>query len=116
MILGTRGVRVWARSRPTDLRKGYAGLAGLVRSEMGQDLASGDLFLFVSKQRTSAKVLLWDGTGLCIFSKRLAKGRFAAVWARPGHCEVRLTMAELALFLEGADIERITSENLKKVS
>jgi transposase len=105
MMLGTRAVRVWARTRPTDLRKGYAGLAGLVMSEMGRDLSSGDLFLFVSKQRTSAKILQWDGSGLCLYSKRLAEGRFAAVWQQAGSGEVRLTMGELALFLEGAKRE-----------
>jgi transposase len=43
---------------------------------------SGDLFLFVSKNRRRARVLYWDGTGLCVFAKRLEKGRFAAPWER----------------------------------
>ena len=96
------GVRVWARSRPTDLRKGYAGLAGLVQQELGRDLLEGDWFLFVSRNRRSAKLLRWDGTGLCLYSKRLVGRRFAAVWERAQGGRVQLTTGELALFLEGA--------------
>lgn len=75
MIFGTsRSVRVWARTTPTDLRKGYNGLYGLVKNELGRDPLSGDLHLFVNRRRTSCKILMWDGTGLCIFMKRLERG------------------------------------------
>jgi transposase len=94
-----RTVRVWAYGKPTDLRKGYNGLVGLVEKELGRDPMSGDLFLFVSGRRRGCKVLLWDGTGLCIFMKRLERGRFADLW-RDG-ASVKLTSSELALFIEG---------------
>jgi transposase len=104
MILGTsRAVRVFAYPAPTDLRKGYDGLYGLVQRGLGSDVLSGDLFLFVNRRRTSCKVLLWDGTGLCIFCKRLEQGRFAALWRNDGKV-VRLTASELALFIEGCDL------------
>ena len=106
MIAPTRSRRIFARNQPTDLRKGFAGLAGIVRSEMDHDLIDGDLFLFVSKRRTSAKILHWDGTGLCIYAKRLAKGRFAPVWERAGRGHLRLTRTELNLFLTGAKMVR----------
>jgi transposase len=101
MILGTsRAVRVFAYPRPVDLRKGYDGLYGLVQSGLKRDVLDGDLFLFVSKGRKLCKVLLWDGTGLCIFQKRLEKGCFAQLWREDGE-PVRLTASELALFIEG---------------
>jgi len=101
MILGTsRAVRVFAYPRPVDLRKGYDGLYGLVQSGLKRDVLDGDLFLFVSKGRKLCKVLLWDGTGLCIFQKRLEKGCFAKLWRDDG-ATVRLTASELALFIEG---------------
>jgi len=103
MIFGTsRAVRVWARPGPTDLRKGYNGLFGLVQTELGRDPLSGDLFLFVNRARTSCKILAWDGTGLCIFMKRLERGRFAAL-RRDGDV-VRLSASELALFIEGCTL------------
>ena len=104
MILGTsRAVRVFAYPRPTDLRKGFDGLYGLVKSGLRRDVFAGDLFLFVSRRRTTCKVLVWDGTGLCIFQKRLERGRFAPLWREDaGPTEVvPLTASELALYIEG---------------
>ena len=101
MILGTnRSVRVWACARPADLRKGYNGLYGLVKNELGRDPLSGELYLFVNRRRDSCKILAWDGTGLCIFMKRMERGRFASLW-RDGTTAVKLTPSELALFVEG---------------
>lgn len=100
MLATSRRVRVFAYPQPVDLRKGYDGLYGLVTNSMGLDVLSGDLFLFVNKPRTGCKVLVWDGTGLCIFQKRLEHGRFAALWRDDG-ATVRLTTSELALFVEG---------------
>lgn len=101
MIGTSRSVRVWACTHPVDLRKGYDGLFGLVRSSLKADPLSGDLYLFVNRNRTSCKVLLWDGTGLAIFMKRLDKGRFAALKRDGDSGPVRLTTSELALFVEG---------------
>ena len=103
MILASRRVRVFAYPRPADLRKGYDGLYGLVTTSMGQDVLGGDLYLFVNRRRDICKVLLWDGTGLCIFQKRLEQGRFAALWRDDGQI-VRLTTSELALFVEGCEL------------
>lgn len=104
MILATsRRVRVFACPRPADLRKGYDGLYGLVTTTMGGDVLSGDVFLFVNRRRDTCKVLVWDGTGLCIFQKRLERGRFAALW-RDDALAVRLTASELGLFIEGCTL------------
>jgi transposase len=104
MILGTsRVVRVFAYPEPVDLRKGYDGLFGLVKTGLGRDPLSGDLFLFLGKRRTGCKVLVWDGTGLCIFQKRLERGRFASLFRDDGK-SVQLTASELALFIEGCEL------------
>ena len=103
MITLPRTVRVWGYGQPTDLRKGYNGLVGLVQQDFGHDPMSGDLFLFVGRRRTGCKVLMWDGTGLCIFMKRLERGRFADLWSGGGKV-VRMTASELALFIEGCTL------------
>lgn len=104
MILGTtRAVRVFAYPEPVDLRKGYDGLFGLVKIGLGRDPLSGDLFLFTNKRRHACKVLVWDGTGLCIFQKRLERGRFAQLSRTDGGV-VEMTSTELALFIEGCDL------------
>ena len=104
MILGTsRAVRVYAYPEPVDLRKGYDGLFGLVKAGLGRDPLSGELYLFVNKRRRGCKVLVWDGTGLCIFQKRLERGRFASLFRDDGR-SVQLTASELALFIEGCEL------------
>lgn len=106
MIGTTRSLRVFAYAGPVDLRKGYDGLYGLVVGDLERDPLTGDCFLFVNRDRTRAKVLVWDGTGLCIFQKRLEQGRFACLWksACPGTDtkSIELTMSELGLFIEGS--------------
>ena len=104
MIGSTRQVTVWAYGAPADLRKGFDGLSGLVSQRLGQDPLSGDCFLFVNATRKRAKVLLWDGTGLCIYAKRLERGRFACLWRDADPRVVHLTMSELQLFLEGSTL------------
>lgn len=103
MLATSRRVRVFAFPKPADLRKGYDGLYGLVTTAMGHDVLGGDLFLFVNRKRDICKVLVWDGTGLCIFQKRLEQGRFAALW-RDDDQTLRLTTSELALFIEGCEL------------
>ncbi len=105
MIGSTRNLRVFAYAQPADLRKGFDGLYGLVTAELSRDPLDGDCFLFVNRARSRAKVLLWDGTGLCIYMKRLEQNRFACLWdeAQP-KASVELTMSELALFLEGSEM------------
>jgi transposase len=102
VIGSTRAVRVFAYSEPVDMRKSYNGLEGLVRNQLGHDLSRGDLYLFTGKDRRREKVLLFDGTGLCIYMKRLSRGQFAKL--RVSGDELRMTMSELALFLEGSDL------------
>lgn len=104
MIGLTRVVRVFAYGAPVDLRKGFNGLSALVEHEMKHKLLDGDVYLFVGRKPRRAKVLYFDGTGLCLLCKRLERGRFARPWERSGGAVVTLTLSELALFLEGSEL------------
>jgi transposase len=75
-------------------------------TQLHQDPLAGDCFLVVNRLRTRAKVLLWDGTGLCVYHKRLDQGRFAALCAPDGQATPArtLTLSELSLFLEGCTL------------
>jgi len=84
------------------MRKSYNGLYALVVDSMQLDPLSGDCFLFTNRRRTTSKTLLWDGTGLCIYQKRLSRGRFAKLWGGPPGQAIELSPSELSLFLEGA--------------
>jgi transposase len=99
-----RRVTVYAYTEPTDMRKGFDGLSALVTQGLQRDPLSGDAFIFVSRDRARAKVLHWDGTGLCIYAKRLERGRFARLWREAGNAPITLTVSELDLFLEGSTL------------
>lgn len=103
MLSALRGVSVYAYGEPCDMRKSFNTLQALVESAMKRDIATGDLFVFVSKSRKRAKVLYFDGTGLCLFCKRLETGKFAAPWQGPMSKKLELTMSELSLFIEGSE-------------
>ena len=98
MIGSTRQVAVFAFGAPVDMRKGFDGLAAVVTLQLGRDPLAGDVFLFVNRTRKRAKVLLWDGTGLCIYAKRLEQGRFASLWRETVGESVRLTATTAIAF------------------
>jgi len=105
MILNPRAVRVYAYPAPADMRKGYDGLCGLVRDGLDRDPLTGDVFLFCNRNRNRAKVLYYDGTGLCILMKRLERGRFAKLWMDDAEAKaVELTLSELSLYIEGSQL------------
>ena len=95
------GARVWLAVGRTDMRKGFDGLAASVQERMAQDPFCGHLFVFRGRRGDLLKVLWWDGQGLCLFAKRLEKGRF--VWPSPADGKVVITPAQLGMLLEGID-------------
>jgi transposase len=88
------GTKVFLACRPVDLRNGFDGLAAKVQQMIGADPFSGHLFIFRGKRGDYLKGLYWDGTGLCLFAKRLEKGRF--VWPPIVDGGMTLTPAQLA--------------------
>ena len=96
-------VRVYLAPGVTDMRKGYEGLAEVVRGIVGGDPLSGHLFLFCNRRRDRLKALIWDGSGLWLLAKRLEKGTFAWPRAVEGQRSIELSQAKLALLLWGLD-------------
>jgi transposase len=96
-------VRVFLCTRPTDLRKGFDGLSGLVQECFSQDLLTGHLFLFLNRRRDRMKILYFDRDGLVIWYKRLEAGSFEMpiTAERDG---VELQPAQLAMILSGIDL------------
>ena len=98
-------VRIFVAREPTDMRKSFDGLSGLVIDTLAQDPQSGHLFCFFNKRRDMMKLLYWDGTGFAIFYKRLEKGTFALFDHADGDANTfRIPAAELSLILEGIDL------------
>ena len=101
MIPVPAGVRVWLAAGHTDMRRGFPGLALQVQEMLKSDPHSGHLFVFRGKRGDLIKAIWWDGQGMCLFAKRLERGRF--VWPVAKDGSVRLTAAELSMLLEGID-------------
>jgi len=95
--------KIYVGVEAVDMRKGFDGLYGLVRDELGADPLSGHLFLFTNRSRTRIKALVWDGSGLWVCAKRLEKGRFH--WpATEDARSVSMRAEELAMLINGLDL------------
>jgi transposase len=101
MIPIPSGARVWLATGHTDMRKGFDGLAVLVQEMLKRDPHGGHLFVFRGKRGDLKKILWHDGQGLCLFSKRLERGRF--LWPSVADGTVTITPAQLGYLLEGID-------------
>lgn len=96
-------VRVFLCTRPTDMRKSFDGLSGLVQECFGEDLLTGHLFLFLNRRRDRLKILYFDRDGLTIWYKRLESGSFEMPRVAQGD-GVELQPAQLAMILSGIDL------------
>jgi transposase len=97
-------VRVFLHAPPTDLRKGFDALSGLVTTAFAQDPTSGHLFLFVNRRRDRVKILYWDRDGLAIWYKRLETGSFQLPAAPRDAMSIEMSSTQLALILSGIDL------------
>jgi transposase len=105
MISPAAGVRIKVASRPVDFRNGLDGLAAMVQQALHENPFAGDIFVFRAKRADRVKILYWDGTGLCLFHKRLEQGRFT--WPPVDDGTIRLSAGQLGLLLEGLEWSRV---------
>ncbi len=96
-------VRVFLAPGITDMRKSFDGLAAATTRVIRKDPLSGHVFVFCNRRRHLMKVLVWDGSGFCIFAKRLERGTFA--WPA-GDKPMELRGEQLSLLLSGIDLRR----------
>jgi transposase len=101
MIPVPAGVHVWIATGHTDMRKGFDGLALRVQEVLKRDPHSGNLFVFRGKRGDLVKLLWHDGQGMCLFAKRLERGRF--IWPNTAGEAVTISAAQLGYLLEGID-------------
>lgn len=101
MIALPTGTQIWLAAGRTDMRRGFTGLSAQVQTALAQSPFSGHVFVFRGHRGDLLKLLWYDGDGLCLFAKRLERGRF--VWPHAESGTVSLTRAQLAMLLEGID-------------
>src|SRR5207237_8513639 len=105
MIMLPSAVRIFLCTRPTDMRKSFDGLTGLVQECFAQDLLTGHLFLFINRRRDRIKILYFDRDGLAIWYKRLEAGSFQLPQAN-AQDGIEIQPAQLAMLLSGIDLHR----------
>lgn len=114
MLIVPPRIKVFAALAPTDMRKSFHGLIGIVEKELGQQIENGDLFLFFNRKRDRLKVLFFTGDGTIILYKHLERGTFEALRAADnkssaasgGPC-LTLSIDELRLLLEGIELSSV---------
>ena len=104
MIALAPTTRIFVYTEPTDMRKSFNGLSGLVKTHFEEDLFSGHLFVFFNRRRDYVKILMWDTDGLALWSKRLESGTFEKLISdKEGNFEI--DSAGLVMMLRGVQIE-----------
>src|SRR6202158_911595 len=104
MIAPPANTQIWIAAGVTDLRRGFTGVSALVQTQLEQSPFSGQVFVFRGRRGDLIKLLWFDGDGLCLFSKRLERGRF--IWPQAMSGTVSLTRAQLSMLQEGIDWRR----------
>jgi transposase len=104
MFFPEGGVRVFLYGAPADMRKSFDGLSALTKNVLQEDPLSGSLFVFINRRRSQIKVLYFDRSGYCVWSKRLERGRFAH---RNAGLKQPLSVTQLKLLLEGIELQNI---------
>jgi transposase len=100
-------LRFFLYSDPTDMRKSFDGLSGLVSSVLKQDPLSGDVFVFINRRKDRIKLLVWDRDGFWLFYKRLEKGTFQFPLNSNNQTSISLSYDQLMFILEGIDLTSI---------
>lgn len=102
--------RILLCTQPTDMRRSFNGLSALAKNQLGENPLQGAYFVFVNRRKTMMKVLYFEPSGYCLWSKRLEQGQFLV---RPSSCGKRtLSWSELQLILDGIEVQK--SRQLKR--
>ena len=114
MIALPTSTKIWIAAGVTDLRRGFTGLSATIQTALKENPFSGHVFVFRGRRGDLIKLLWWDGDGLCLFAKRLERGRF--IWPQATDGTALLTRAQLSMLLEGIDWRRPQRTHTPEVS
>ncbi len=97
--------KIYAYTEPTDMRKGFNGLSGIVRSQLQADPTDGSLFLFINKRRDRMKILHFDDGGFWLYYRLLEAGTFEELKAQDASCRLQMDATQLAMLLSGVTLQ-----------
>lgn len=94
-------------SESTDMRKGFNGLSGIIRNQLGKDPLSGGVFIFINRRRDRMKVLVWERGGFVLYYKLLERGTFQLPVIESGSSSCQISWHQLVLMMEGVSLDSI---------
>lgn len=98
-------VKIWLYNQPTDMRKSYNGLMVLVKQKLQENPLSGQYFVFINRRKTQMKILYFERTGYCIWSKRLEQGQFNS--EQKAGDKISINSTDLKMIIEGIKVKKI---------
>jgi len=107
MLSLSPSIRIFVHTQPTDMRKQFNGLHAIVTHSLGQDVMTGDYFVFFNRKRHRCKILYWDRDGLVVWAKRLEQGRFQIPTGRDGSLTVEVDGTTLVMILGGVELKGV---------
>lgn len=107
MLALNESSRYYLYKHPTDMRKSFDGLSGLVRQQMQANVLSGDVFIFINKRRNQLKLLKWDSDGFVVYHKRLERGTFELPDTAGDKPSISIGTLQLQLILSGIELRSI---------
>jgi len=105
MLLSDASKKVWLHTQPTDMRKSFNGLVVLVKNVLQENPLGGQCFVFINRRKTHIKLLYFDGSGYCIWMKRLEQGQFHGVQNSAEKAAISWT--ELQMIIAGIEVKNV---------
>jgi transposase len=112
MFTLSSGLRYQLYNQPTDMRKSFDGLSGIIRNELNGNPCSGDVFIFINRTRNKMKLLHWQGIGFTLYYKRLEEGTFESLDYDTPSGSISLTYAQIVMLVDGLSIKNIQKRKL----
>jgi transposase len=112
MLNFSNDIKIYAYTRPTDMRKGFNGLSGIVREEFQFDPTDGKLFIFVNRRRDRMKLLHFSGGGFWLYYRLLEAGTFEELKPQGNSCRLQIDATQLSMLLSGVSL--VASQKRRK--
>ena len=106
MLSLASGMKIYVYTQVTDMRKGFNGLSGIVRSEFQSDPTDGSLFIFINRRRDRMKLLHFDGGGFWLYYRLLEAGTFEDLKPKDDSCRLQIDATQLSMLLSGVSLVR----------
>lgn len=112
MFTLSSNLRFHLYNQPTDMRKSFNSLSGIIRNELDRNPCNGEVFIFINKPRNKIKLLHWQGIGFTLYYRRLEEGTFDVPRYDPTVGSVYLSYTQIVMLVDGLSVKNIAKRKL----